>query len=366
MTKFIDLLAAVAANDGSPAGTSATSSAIVDNNICCFSTGKLYTEALLGVGLARSKNNLATAGELLSKEASFEFFLPVWINATHAEKSQQWRKELRNSYMSIGTAVYSKTDEDDAILEVFPRLINQLIVEMMRPDASKSEAIATFEAMTNFWRTFKWLMDSRPSLSSRASKMLSDFTKSEANRHKDKTPDLGMILVLMTVLQGQAGCPTHSNFIDAYLDENSLRWVMWWQRAQTPAQSGPVFQATKVSREICMFQLMVVDEVIGDVVLTLKEIEASNCKLPARLENLQSKWRQRKSSVDSWEKYFQEIGASGLSFASTDDWIAACVRRAAEKGSKYGNSVGKGNSGKGGYGGKSGGKGGKGGKGGRW
>ena len=38
-------------------------------NICCWSTGKLYTQAMLGVGIRREKKNLGTAAELLSKEA---------------------------------------------------------------------------------------------------------------------------------------------------------------------------------------------------------------------------------------------------------------------------------------------------------
>merc|ERR1719230_332245 len=67
----------------------------VDTNICCFATGQLYTEALLGVGVSRERRNLGTAAELLSLEAydgglrqstnkaPFEFFLPVWINRSH-------------------------------------------------------------------------------------------------------------------------------------------------------------------------------------------------------------------------------------------------------------------------------------------
>merc|ERR1711881_578333 len=90
----------------------------------------------------------------------------------------------------------------------------------------------------------------------------------------------------------------------------------------------PVFHATQVSRDICMFQMMVVDIVIGNVEVTLQEIEKTNCKLPQRLENLQVQWRQQKSSVDSWASYFA--------------WIADCVSRAAEKGPKYGDAKGKG------------------------
>lgn len=246
--------------------------------------------------------------------------------------------------MEIGGKVFQVSSEDDAILEVFPRLINQLIVEMMRPDANKSAAIATFEALCNFWRTLRWLVDTRPSLCKRIGALLSNFVSGEAARHKDSAPDLGIVLVLFTVYQGREGCPSRSMFIDAYADENALRCVMWWQRSGTPAEPIPVFQATKVSREICMFQLMVVDIAIGSVEETLQEIESTNCKLPDRLDKLQAHWRERKESIQSWGQYFQQIGASRPAFPSTAAWIADCVRRAACKGPKYGGGGSKGTS----------------------
>jgi len=255
--------------------------------------------------------------------------------------------------MAIGRNAFQVSNEDECILEVFPRLINQLIVEVMRPDAAKSAAIATFEALCNFWRTLRWLVDTRSSLASRIGTMLSKFVSDETYRHKDNTRDLGMLLVLFTAFQGHRDCPSREDFIRAYFDENSLRWVMWWQRAGTKAEPVPVFTETKVSREICMFQLMVLDIVIGDVKLTLREMEATNCKLPARLERLQVQWRQQKASVDTWASYFKCIGVS-LSARSESAWIADCVSRAAAKGPKYGGAKGEG---KGKGGGKSGGKG---------
>jgi hypothetical protein len=349
----------------SPAGSD--TEAEVDKNICCFATGKLYTKALLGVGVSRERRNLATAAELLSKEAfdsglrqstnksPFEYFLPVWINEAHAAKCQLWRESLQSSYLQIGRSVFQVSAEDDCIIEVFPRLINQMIVEVMKPDAAKSAAIATFEALCNLWRTLRWMVDTRPALLARVSAMLSQFVSSETKRHKDTTPDLGVVLVLFTVLQGHDGCPTRDDFIQAYFDENSLRWVMWWQRSGTRPEPFPVFQATQVSREICMFQMMVVDVVIADVKSTMKEIERTNCKLPQRLENLQVQWRQQKASIDNWAAYFDVIGVSPPS-RSESAWIAECVSRAAGKGLKYGASKGEGKGdgkGKGKHGGKS-------------
>eukprot|EP00913_Durusdinium_trenchii_P015937 g14976.t1 len=292
----------------------------VDPNIRCWSTGKLYTEALLGVGISREKKNLGTAADRCLKEAfdgglrqntdksTFEFFLPVWINEVE--------------------------DENDAILEVFPRLINQMIVEMMRPDAPKSAAIATFEALCNFWRTFRWLVDTKAALRNKVAKRIIDFVKDESFRHKDpsihfsflillqqnlvllrcafrfskdRCPDLGALLVHFTVLQGYDSCPSREDFLTPYADENSLRWVMWWQRVNTPPQGAPVFQATQVSREILMFQMLVIDLVLSNIPETLQQMEATNCKLPDRLERLQSSWRERKTSVKDWSAYFRCI-----------------------------------------------------------
>merc|ERR1711871_1140397 len=222
-----------------------------------------------------------------------------------------------------------------------------MIVEVMRPDAAKSAAIATFEAMCNFWRTFRWLVDTRPTLHKHIASMLTKFVKSEANRHKDVTPDLGVALVLFTVLQGHADCPTRASFINAYADENALRCVMWWQRSGTKPEPVPVFQATQVSREICMFQMMVVDLIIGDVSTTLKEMEETNCKLPQRLEKLQLQWRQQKASIVSWTSYFACIGTSQPTFPSETAWIADCASRAANKGPKYGGAKGEGKGGNG-------------------
>merc|ERR1712149_27663 len=112
---------------------------------------------------------------------------------------------LRDSYLEIGKKVYNADGDDAAILEVFPRLINQLIVEMMRTDREKTEAIATFEALSNCWRTLRWLLDTRKSLRGQVSKTLTKFVSDEKARHKDVSPDLGIVLVLFTVLQGCEG-----------------------------------------------------------------------------------------------------------------------------------------------------------------
>merc|ERR1712193_200490 len=250
----------------------------VDTNIRCFSTGALYTDSLLGIGVYRKGKNLGTAGELLSHEAyqnglrqstdktPFEFFLPMWINKSHAASNAAWSRVLCDSYLKIGEKVYNTQGDDAAILEVFPRLINQLIVEMMRPDQEKTEAIATFEALCNCWRTLRWLLDTRASLRDSVRRTLTAFVEKEEARHKDTSPDLGVVLVLFTVLQGCEGCPARKAFVDAYADESfacsssccqPLSLVMMWmtrcKRSRRRIAKSPsdwnFFKAGGVSRK---------------------------------------------------------------------------------------------------------------------
>merc|ERR1712188_337707 len=106
----------------------------------------------------------------------------MWINQAHAGSNAKWSRVLRNSYLEIGKKVYDADGDNAAIVEVFPRLINQLIVEMMRPDQEKTEAIATFEALCNCWRMLRWLVDMRPSLRDLILKTLTTFVASENTR----------------------------------------------------------------------------------------------------------------------------------------------------------------------------------------
>jgi len=139
-------------------------------------------------------------------------------------------------------------------------------------------------------------------------KTLSAFVADENARHKDVSPDLGIMLVLFTVLQGSEGCPSRRDFIDAYADENFVRCVMWWQDT-VPPKAAPVLEATKVSREILMFQLMLSAIVVGDnVEETFQEMEETNCKVPDRLELLQSKWREQKSSTNNLKLFLIALG----------------------------------------------------------
>lgn len=326
----------------------------VDPNIVCFATGAGYKDAVLGMGVRPEGKNLATAAELLSLEAfdgglrqgtdkaPFTWFLPAWVNQAHAERA---RAALEASVCTIGEKAFGtrRGDLSAAAMEVFPRLVNQMIVEIMRPDAAKTAAIAFFEALANFWRAFRDLVERHQGLRDAVRRALTDFVGDEAQRHKDRCADLGMVLALYSVYQGLEGCPAPLAFARAYLDENFVRNVMWWRRGGSSA-AGPdgVFRATQVSREIFLFQQMVRRVLVGDdVAATLAALEATNCTVPDRLEELQRAWRAQKAAVQTWPEFFEAAGVPSPS-RGVQFWLERTEARADEKGPKYTFSGGKG------------------------
>jgi len=337
--------------------------AVVDPNIVCFASGASYTTDTLGFGVSvrnQGRNTqLGTAGELLSEasyagglrqdttKAGFQYFLPAFINPAHASENDAWVRLVNSSVLQIGQECYSSTNLTDAVMQVFPRLINTMVVDIMKPDVPKTAALAMFEALCSFWRTFYWYIQTEQGVSRRVSTTITNFTQSENFRHKDTTPDVGAVLASFTA------CPPNTvalaDFARAYIDENSVRNVMWWQRSRTLPEPDPVFTATEVSRHIAMFQFLTLKVVVGNnQAETAATLDATNGKAPQKLETLLREWKKLSTSTTSWSKFFSAVHCPTP--PNLRDWIKQTVTRAAEKGRAYGGHGDGGHrGGKGGY-----------------
>jgi ubiquitin-protein ligase len=368
----------------------------IDESIVCYCTGANYAEDTLGYGVRVERNMLKTAGELLSfgafhedglrlssQKVGFTHFIPAWINPKHAAESADWVKRVRASITALAPHVglSAKSSKSEMVLTVLPKLINSMVVEINKGD--KASAILFFEAMSSFWRTLRWFITEDAAIRASAEAMVKAFITDEQKRHKDRVPDVGQFLALATALTDSIGSMGDFGgmgaFIDAYLDENFVRCVMWWQKEvrgepwRSASGCADVFRATAVSRSICLFQLTVLREVIGsDPARTAEAMDVSNGKIPERLERLQRAWKQREDPK-SWRQFAEATGCSQSMRRqmeeTTGEWILDCVTRAKQKGSKYGRGGGGGGKGgrRGGGGGGYGGGGWGGGKGkGRW
>lgn len=351
-----------------------TSKPMIDTNIVCYTSGVNYTEDVLGYGLSVVRKgrqvNISTPAELLSLGAyesgvrvstnkqSFTYFLPAFINKNHAEQSAKWKATLRNTIVKIGKEVYNNPEEELAksVYEIFSRLINTLVLEMMKqPDMyeiyfgdsarlNKSPSIAYFEAVCSFWRTFYWISESSllPGLKPNASMMITKFIDSEDQRLKGACSDVGAMLAAFTVFQRSVS--GNSAFVDSYLDEVFLRCVMWWNKSIGKARgvtSQEVFAATKVSRDITLFQLMFLKHVIGDdPQITAEQLDETNGKAPQVLEKFQQALKKSQQNVVTWRSFLEMTGCTEtLLMGITKDeeqWVQTCVTRAKARGKSYG------------------------------
>eukprot|EP00957_Ditylum_brightwellii_P064450 4890991-Ditylum_brightwellii.AAC.1 len=138
----------------------------------------------------------------------------------------------------------------------------------------------------------------------------------------DACPNLGELISLYTCAPSRP----REDFVDAYLDESSLRNVMFLQKDSAPLISEPVFHATKVSRHILLFHLKILNEV---------DVEGESGFDASHLNRLQEAWRSVRDQVEAggWGVYLRETGCSekvrsGI-LADTNSWIAECIARAA-------------------------------------
>jgi uncharacterized membrane protein YgcG len=324
---------------------------------------------MLGYGISvvqRGKQvNLSTPAELLSvnafddglrqstSKAPFQTFLPAFINPKHASSNPAWVRRLHVVVLELGKH-YNCVGLAASALSVFPKLINTLLVEIMSPETPKTAAIAYFEALLSFWRTFHFLLVSDSTMADACRRRLEAFTTTESQRFKAVNPDVGALFALFASCP--SGGPSFPDFLAAYVDEAYVRSAFYWMKDREPLRSEPLFAATAVGRNIAMFQSLFVRSLIGpQPAETAKRMDASNGKLPAKLEELQALWRKYLQETTTWEAYFRCLGLNGAVgkpiCADIVAWAKRCVARAKARGPAYGGGNSSGGGGGGGGGG---------------
>jgi hypothetical protein len=154
----------------------------VDESIKCWYTQSNYQEDMLGFGIKFTPKGrsfiITTDGNFISKAAfdsglrqfpskeAFDDFLPGWISDQHSQKNPAWIEEMKKSLQRIGTKL-GCTNHADAVVALFPELLNTLVVEMMVATSDKRASEAIFQCITNIWRCFYYFADVMPGLRDR-------------------------------------------------------------------------------------------------------------------------------------------------------------------------------------------------------
>jgi ubiquitin-protein ligase/uncharacterized membrane protein YgcG len=341
----------------------------IDETITCYMTGAHCGEDTLGYGIVIDRKLLKTAAEILSWEAfhtnglrmtsmkaPFTHFLPAFLSRAHVEHSD-WKTRMQKSLSAIAKPFDGSSAAINVVVGVLPCLINSMVVEIMRNE--KAGAISFFEALCSFWRSLQWYIETVPAIRGAVKLQLEKFVAQPKHRHKNVVPDVGQLLALSTVMScGSDVGYSPEAFVDAYLDESFVRCVMWWEKAGVSADNAPdVFQATEVSRNICLFTLLVRKHVLGGgsaVQEAADAMDRTHGKVPDRLATLQAEWKAyQQKPAKSWLQFAKHTHCTAemaTRISAGAPWIADCVKQARSNGKKYGYGGGGGKGGGGGYG----------------
>lgn len=303
-----------------------------------------YTEDILGYGVIHEKKIFKSPGELLSlgsfnsgcrlstRKIAFTEWIPAFINKKHIGH-KNWASTVKSRLQGLCSKLDQRFYKPHYVLDILPNLINSMIVEIMKGD--KSASISYFEALCSFWRTLRWFLKESPEadkLRAQAIDRMKNFVKSEEGRHKDKVPDIGQFLALYTTL---TDCAPREQIIDAYLRESFVRSVMWWN---CRPDASEVFEATRVGRELFLFQLTVIRHLVGsNPDETTKLMDSSGGRVPERLDALQKAWKNTK--CESFADYFHLTTASKKyteqCLNNTGGWLRYLQQQAENKGKRY-------------------------------
>eukprot|EP00397_Hematodinium_sp_SG-2012_P027523 GEMP01028924.1.p1 GENE.GEMP01028924.1~~GEMP01028924.1.p1 ORF type:complete len:577 (+),score=168.02 GEMP01028924.1:28-1731(+) len=309
----------------------------------CYYTLNTAQDDILGFGAHIERQMMKTEGEIISWEAydthkvrltaykkKFTYFIPCYISPSHGD-TLRWREVLATCLQPI----MSETGDSD-VSTVFARSMNSMTVELMQ--GAKACAVSFFEAYCSFWRSLRAMVMRDMELYEHLTERLQKFAQKEEMRHKDKCPDIGIMLALYTVMPETV---PRAQFVEAYIDESMLRRVFWWRKDNVALNGAATFDNSKVSRELFLFNLRVLDIIVpnADATSAASAMDASFGCVPDRLERLLQDTKSAANQISDWGAFFEHAGASEDMIAkvqqSADAYVEMTVARAEQRGERY-------------------------------
>lgn len=238
-----------------------------------------------------------------------DFFLPLFLTPTHGSR-------IRSSFeASCCSILATNSFTPNMVLQVLPKLLNSTVVTFMNGTSHTSEK--ALQGYFMFHRLFLWCLEQYPNLLEIINNTVKNFVTDPKERLKSVTPNVGEWLTLLTVCNN---CDWEKASI-AYLTENFDRNVMWYLK-ENPSLGNTsdsisadtrlkeTFRLTKVSRDLCVFQVLFLD-IARPSSLTIPQIIErydKNNGLPT-LEMEQSLKQVLKTiqSISNYEEWFKAI-----------------------------------------------------------
>ncbi|KAL3909591.1 MAG: hypothetical protein SGILL_008029 [Bacillariaceae sp.] len=358
--------------------------AIVTHNVfersqlSCFYTKKTLDDkgCILGVGISveyhsncSGLKSITSSLDVLSLEAfseqhvrssvfdksSFASLLPLILNPGHAAKARPHAEKTIYEIMKrLPSPPYSNILRGPGaserlyphmILQLLTTMMNSMVVQLMKDVDSTGQvrrhaSEKALEGFCSFHHMLLYYSRVYPSIERMANKQVNDFIELDQARLKKATPDLGNLLVCLT-LSSKGWHFLWKPFLLEMFDRN-VRWLLR-ENPSLGFECGvdyrltETFQGTKTSLRLLMFQVYFMSE-IGrpagsngptDVLKTYDQ--RLGCPTTKQKEDLQLACK-RILAVNNWPEFFMRCGVPLLPQGKLAEILFQAVRNSAAKG----------------------------------
>ena len=288
----------------------------------------------------------------------------MWITSSHSVGSMKscgmdWEVEVVKGVILIGNAIRnigeSKIETGKGIdinvlenskifasfvLRIYADIINSMVVKIMQPESDMRASERIFRYLMDCWRSLYWFKNRFPCVKNAMIKRVNSFTYNSDERNKKVEPNIGCLLAIRAAVT-VAEVPL-VEFFHAYIEESFLRGVMWWKKNSVREEARAVFEATKVSRRLFLFQSLFLTHSITDDLEGCAELaDATECKLSGRLDDLLDRFKfeveeeenRIHSHISGAKLYTNFFDACGcpypLATKDINSWISTHAQKAA-------------------------------------
>lgn len=210
----------------------------------CFYTKMNYEEAALGVGVKvmydpfkpKEIRQLSSDLDLISWHAwsklkarisawgnECDLYIPMVLNHTHMKNAGplMWR-QLRK----LAVVEASDEDHDARILDAICALMNSMVVGLLKTEGEvrMHHSEKALQGYCRFHQLLLQVCHERPGIRALAEKNVEQFIKNPRARHKKQTPDLGRLLVMLSVSEKYGW----EDIKTAFFEEVTIRQAKWY------------------------------------------------------------------------------------------------------------------------------------------
>ncbi|KAG5645990.1 hypothetical protein DXG03_004591 [Asterophora parasitica] len=338
---------------------------LLERELRCFFLRHPLRSSVLGIGIAFDSNSrkLSSDFDWLSKEAfetynvrrsiqkrDFQYFLPLPFNRLHFERVEHhiWehlaildadvraaeRKVTDQHRWKSSTRTAPPKHPHQTVNVVF-KLMNNTVVALMQAcddvlEKPRNQITATTllhaseKAVTAYGHLFHVLLclsRTTPLILQEAFERLLRFIQVPASRVKSEVPDLGELIILITLVLAHppsGNTPIQWTTINGpFLEEAIVRNVRWILKAQPTLEvmeTGPndfrlyhTFMGSKTSLRLIMFQIVFLDIFVKTYAAKLSRLDDNygfpDPHIPARMvEEIKAIYK-----VDTWRGFFSRV-----------------------------------------------------------